>query len=394
MRGPVRCFEVFSAVLRNLGNACFILLCTLGLSLTARAQEPCITTFDVPASNGYGTQPVGINNQGTIAGYYQDSNAVYHGFLRSPDGNFTTLDAPGAGTNPNASNGTFPLGINQLGIVAGYINDSTGVSYGFVRSPDGKFTMFSAPGADKTPADALGTIITGINALGATSGYYFDTTASHVIHGFLVSPDGQFTSFEAPGSGGLGTVTDGPLNLEGAIVGYYTDPSYLFHGFVRNPDGTIATFVGPGSCNTGYTTSSCYGTGAFNINVIGISVGAYLDNSGNFVSHQFLRSPDGTITTFEAPGAGTGPYQGTGFDQIAGLNDLGVVTSMYLDGNNVYHGYLRTPDGKFATFDAPGADLTPGDYNGTFPASINNAGVITGYYTDVNDVQHGFLRIP
>jgi hypothetical protein len=60
----------------------------------------------------------------------------------------------------------------------------------------------------------------------------------------------------------------------------------------------------------------------------------------------------------------------------------------------VYHGFLRSPDGKIATFDAPGADTTPGDLNGTFALSINDRGAITGYYIDTNNVSHGFVVLP
>jgi hypothetical protein len=362
-----------------------------GLAASTSAQQLSITTFDVPASNGYGTQPVGINFTGAIAGVYADSNQVNHGFVRSPDGNFTTFDAPGAGTNPNADNGTFPTGINQFGAVAGYLNDSSNVSYGFVRSADGKFTVFSAPGADTNPTDALGTIVTGINDFGATSGYYFDTTPQHMTHGFFRSPGGQFTSFDPPGS--IGTYTDGPLNLEGAIVGWYLDSNLLFHAFERYPNGMIATFVGPNSCNTGYPTG-CYGQGGYNINIFGWSVGAYEDNSGNFVGHGFLRSPAGIITAFEPTGAGDGPYQGFTWNQIAGLNDWGAVTAGYLDANSVNHGFLRSPDGQFRNIDVPAAYTAPGSNSGTFPVGINDLGVIAGFYTDENYTDHGFVAVP
>jgi hypothetical protein len=385
-------FCQFSAAVGRKGAlALCVALCVLGFGVSASAQKYSIVTFDAPGASGDGTFPTGINQLGTIVGYYADANYVFHGFLRSPDGKFTTFDAPGAGTVANDSNGTFPTGINEVGTVAGYYNDANLVSHCFLRSPDGKFTTFDAPGADTNPADAAGSYITGTNALGATSGVSID--ASYVYHGFLRSPQGAFTTFEAPGAGGYGTIPDGPLNLEGAIAGYYTDSNDLFRAFVRNPDGKFATFVGPGSCDTG-TSTGCYGSAAYNINVFGTSAGAYEDNSGNFVQHMFLRSPDGAITTFEAPGAGTGLYQGTGFNQVAGLNDIGAVTATYLDASNVYHGFLRSPQGAFMTFEAPGADTTPGNYSGTFPVSINQSGAITGFYTDSSYVAHGFLQTP
>ena len=55
---------------------------------------------------------------------------------------------------------------------------------------------------------------------------------------------------------------------------------------------------------------------------------------------------------------------------------------------------MRHPDGTFTEFDAPGADTTPGDFNGTIPESLNLSGTITGVTYDTNSAGHGFLRMP
>lgn len=376
-----------------------ITLCGLLWGSTASAQQPHIITFDAPGA--IATVPDDLTVTGTVVGFYFDNSFVAHGFLRAPDGNFTPFDAPGAGTAfyyiNGSFDGTFPLGINQFGAVVGYYNDANAVSHCFVRGPDGKITTFDAPGADTNPADRAGSQLTGINPLGLTVG--ISEASTTVVHGFIRTPGAQFTFFDAAPNA-LSTFPNGPINLEGGLVGFYLDSNLLFHGFVRNPDGRIATFVGPGSCTTG-TSAGCYGTGDLNINVFGWSVGAYGDK--NFIHHGFLRSPEGTLTVFDAPGAGSSsPYQGTIFslnftpdgNEVAGLNDSGAVAATYLDSNNVYHGFLRTPDGKFTSFDAPGADLTSGDYNGTFPVSINQFGAIVGLYTDSSGLPHGFLREP
>jgi hypothetical protein len=44
------------------------------------------------------------------------------------------------------------------------------------------------------------------------------------------------------------------------------------------------------------------------------------------------------------------------------------------------------------TFDAPRADTTANDFNGTIPTGINDLGEITGYYFDASGLQHRFLR--
>jgi hypothetical protein len=101
------------------------------------------------------------------------------------------------------------------------------------------------------------------------------------------------------------------------------------------------------------------------------------------VPHGFLRTPHGSFTTFDAPGAGTGtfPYS---------INFWGAITGFGRDSSWVYHGFLRAPRNAFITFDAPGAGT--GTYQGTSPRSINSWGAITGYYLDADNIYHGFLR--
>jgi len=93
-------------------------------------------------------------------------------------------------------------------------------------------------------------------------------------------------------------------------------------------------------------------------------IGYYIDDMG-FAFHGFLRAPDGTITTFDAPGAGTSYPLGTFAESI---NTVGAITGFYQDGSSVYHGYLRAPGGTLTSFDAPGAGTASGQ--GTFAVNI------------------------
>ena len=161
--------------------------------------------------------------------------------------------------------------------------------------------------------------------------------------------------------------------------------------------GKILAFVGPDSCDTGIPTG-CYGNEVTAINVWGTSVGNFMDNRGNFVGHGLIRHADGRLTTFDAPGAGTGTDQGTSCPGcVSGLNAWGAIAGTYIDSNSVQHGFLRSPNGEFTTFDAPGAGT--GSYQGTgcpsdCPTSLNNSGAIVGTYIDSNFVFHGYLRTP
>jgi hypothetical protein len=60
----------------------------------------------------------------------------------------------------------------------------------------------------------------------------------------------------------------------------------------------------------------------------------------------------GTYTTFEVPGSSTGALQGT---VAFGMDSAGDITGPYLDTNRVAHGYLRLANGTVTKFDAPGA---------------------------------------
>ena len=81
------------------------------------------------------------------------------------------------------------------------------------------------------------------------------------------------------------------------------------------------------------------------------------------------------ITTFSAPGAGTGAGQGTGG---FGINPQGTVVGSFLDSDNVFHGFqcvsgCASPR-TFTTFNAPGAGA--GAFQGTITFSINACGVM------------------
>src|SRR5207245_222523 len=112
----------------------------------------------------------------------------------------------------------------------------------------------------------------------------------------------------------------------------------------------------------------------------------------NDVNHGFVRASNGAITTFDAPGAGTGPGQGTRTEAATCINPAGAIVGFYTDASDVLHGYVRAPGGTITTSHVPGADTRPSQ--GTLPAANNPAGTITGSYIDANDVNHGFLRTP
>ena len=208
-----------------------------------RARDGAITTFDAPgAGTGFlqGTVANNINPAGVIAGWYQDASNVTHGFVRAPNGAITKFDAPGAGTAPGQGTSTAQNCLNPAGAIAGTYADASNVTHGFVRAPNGAITKFDAPGAGTGLFQ--GTSAMGINPGGAVKGGYAD--ASNVVHGFVRGPSGVIATFDAPGAGkGAFQGTQGTaINPGGTIMGIYVDASNVHHGFVRAPNGAITTF--------------------------------------------------------------------------------------------------------------------------------------------------------
>jgi hypothetical protein len=137
---------------------------------------------------------------------------------------------------------------------------------------------------------------------------------------------------------------------------------------------TFTTFDAPGA-----GTAPGQGTFPLAINLEGKIAGYYVDSSG--LEHGFVRGANGSFVTFDAPGA----VQGT---LAVAINVAGEVTGSSFDVNFIGHGFLRRDDGRFVSFDAPGAA------EGTFPNDVGVDGTIIGYVLDANLMTHGFLRTP
>jgi hypothetical protein len=324
-------------------------------------------TFDPPGSTG--TTPSGITNDGTIIGSYADASGVQHGFLRTPTGSFTTSDPPG-------STLTLLDSIALSGDIAGVYCDTAycashggfAQNYGFVRTKQGTFTTFDAPGggslfpalySNNGPPPS-------INPAGAIAGTYFDTSGNE--HGFLRDKSGAVTTIDAPSAFQTEVLA---INPSGAVAGDYSTPTAVYVGFIRTGNGSFTTINPPGSV-------ACGGySGASAINPAGVVAGSTYDPTCS-VPLGYLRTPDGAITTFSVPGA---KY----YISPETINPAGAITGHFCCGSS--NAFLRTPDGAITVFAAPGASLT-------FPSAINATEAIIGVYLDANGVLHGFLRLP
>jgi len=154
-----------------------------------RDRDGRITTVDVPFPNLRGLGD--INDRGQFVGTYIDAAGGVRGFRREPDGKFTPIDVPGAGT--------LPLGINNQGQVVGIYGDE-----GTVNNPDGSYPRYTVHGFlwDKgrvTKIDVPGSVLTyafGVNNRGQITGGYYDTAGTQ--RGFVFER-GRYRTIAPPG---------------------------------------------------------------------------------------------------------------------------------------------------------------------------------------------------
>jgi hypothetical protein len=171
-------------------------------------------------------------------------------------------------------------------------------------------------------------------------------------------------------------------NNSGEIVGMYITNDGVYYGFLRSPEGKITRLSEP---NADTTPGDLNGTYPISLNSWGAVTGLYQKTDEVF--HGFIREPDGCYIEVDDPNAGTAAFQGT---FATNITDDGEVAGFYIDSSNNYHGFIRSPHREFTTVDDPNAN------NGTYIAleqGLNNRGAVVGWY-NVGSVSYGFVREP
>lgn len=251
-------------------------------------------TFDVPQAGPIGTYPSAINDVGEIAGNYNDATAAQaqHGFLRSADGALVSFDPPGSQlTNPN--------GLNNLGTVVGYYVDAEGNVHGFARTRRGQFARIDPPG---TVGDAS---VWAIDDAGVMTGHYYD--AEGFAHAFVREPDGTFVSFAPPASANSVYINCAHINLEGEVGCQYADTNSTWHGLLRYSDGRMMTYDAP-RAGIGSDLGTFVGF-IQSLNVLGDITGEYADINNGY--HGYVRDIRGRFVEFTVAGGGTNNANGT-----------------------------------------------------------------------------------
>lgn len=186
------------------------------------------------------TQILGLNDHGQAVGFYTPASGGTLGFQYTLGGSVTTLGTP---IQWNASSVT-AAGINNAGTIVGFYTNSIG-TFGFIDQ-SGNFT---------TPTDPLGTnpMFFGVNNVGQIVG----TDTSNVTgapEGFVYDwQTGTWTSIIDPnedttavGTFGVSGTTLNGINDEGQVVGFYEDSKGDVDGVLVNttPEPASLSLVG------------------------------------------------------------------------------------------------------------------------------------------------------
>ena len=283
----------------------------------ALAATPTFTVIDNPADPTF-NQLLGINNAGTISGYFGSGvaghpNQAYT--IAAPYSHFLPANVPG-------SVQTQATGINAAGMVTGFwsnTNTGTDANFGFIRWNDhGRFRFLDVNNPKVASSPAVNQLL-GINKSEIAVGFYNDANGAPHGYAYLV----QNAQFRAVNIGG--SVSDAATGINGnsLICGFFTDANAITHGFVKQLLGSAAIkFRVPGASVTQF----------LGINDRGIAVGFYVGKDA--LTHGLLfNAANGNWKTLDDP-------QGVGGTVLNGLNDKGQVVGFFTDAAGNTHGVL------------------------------------------------------
>jgi probable HAF family extracellular repeat protein len=188
---------------------------SIGFDLSDQAilvNGPTITPIVLNVNNGGIGLLSEINNWGTIVGLYATPDlSSGHGFKRWKNGTTHTLDFPGA-----LPDGTWPTGINDDGTVVGFYFGSDRLTHGFIFH-NGQWATLDYPHASAT-------FLAGITNAGKIIG---DAIGNAFNHAFLYA-NGTFKIISLPNGGPKGLLSISPKQgLILGITGGAGTPAFI-----------------------------------------------------------------------------------------------------------------------------------------------------------------------
>ena len=202
------------------------------------------------------TQVIGINDDGTVVGFYVEADKSTNGFVRW-QGHYSSVDFPQSSTSQPPVNQL--LGISRNGLAAGFYNDAAGNAHGYLFNVR---THRFAP--IQLPWGATSVTVTGVNDDGTVVGF---AVVRKVTVAFLVN---RHTAQVIKLGNGKNTQALG-VNRWGAVVGSFEDGAGMTHGFVWSK-GRVRTVDAPWHAKS---------TVVNGLNDAGWIVGFFEDSTGN-----------------------------------------------------------------------------------------------------------------
>jgi hypothetical protein len=246
-----------------------------------RDASGALTTVDVPGAAA--TFLTGIDDAGVLSGTFVDAAGAQHGFVRATSGTFRQIDVPGAdpttgaGSEFGAGLGTAVASTAPDGTIVGDWGDGQGASHGFLLSPSGGLTNLDAPRAttseDPISNEEGGTTAIRMNAGGQVVGSFSPSPRASISpldsRAFLKTgttwttllPAGASTSqaFGLTDAGEVGGVAFGPLG----VLGY----GWLWNGgrFTRIDPQALAIYSTVADMTSGGIITGEYATSDFHV---------------------------------------------------------------------------------------------------------------------------------
>lgn len=278
-----------------------------------------------------------------------------------------TLVGTAVGSNAN--------GISNISQLVGVALDAQNVAlYSYSGTPASTTLLFNLPGQMALGINSAGNIVGGNG-----------TTAFYLPNG------GSPQAVNVPGA-----INAFGINDDGNIVGQFNSASGATPGFYLPSIGS-STFTEI-DAPTGAAVDVVNAQG---VNDNGLVVGFYMGNDGQV--HGFdaniLNAMNGFLTGTAISDPTIPPVTGEPgatfvFSQILGVNDEGIAVGYYGDSTASQHGFLyNTKTGAYTFLDDPSEAFSNG-VEVTQITGINNAGDLSGFYTDANGIAHSFLASP
>jgi hypothetical protein len=313
------------------------------LALAAAAAGGAIAT-SAPAAHAQGTasytyttldnsndytfnQLLGINNNGTIAGYFGSGMANHpnKGYELLPPhygpADYRVENFPG-------SNQTQVTGLNDGSAQVGFwapTDTGTDADYGWYTVDNGRsFTQVNVPlPAGLSAASPAVTQLLGVNDDDLAVGFENDSAGN--AHGFvygLRNHQATFTTIT-----GATSVTDSAINNRDQVAGFFSPANGGPVTSFLVTHGDLETFAYPGASSTE----------ALGVNDLDEVVGVYITGSGSSAQNfGFTWTKRGGFTTVDDP-------NGMGMTTVNGVNDKGDLVGFYVDSAGNTDGMLVTP---------------------------------------------------